>query len=264
MPPPVRPMAAMHNEWAEVLRRLVDRLRSKRVAICLPYLPGKGRANIQPVFKPEKGEDGWGEQLKRELYELINGVRAKEEKTTLLEGPDGVLGVIAKLEKEGCPIGDEQAFARLAARFGVQVSAGERNMRRNEGGRLDPERSAQSPPRLGRSRFVRTAATVSCRRPPLTIGIPRRSRARGEIGQRPQTLRLLLPWMPTAASLVLINTCSGNWRGWTPGSRARSRRPWLSDRLSTIAAFAADGERRTNVTTRDSVTTSTRMDSGSA
>ena len=85
--------------------------------------------------------------MKRELCELINGLRAQEEKTTPLEGPDGVLGVIAKLEKEGCPIGDEQAFARLAARFGVQVSAGERSMRRIEGGRLDPESAAQSPPR---------------------------------------------------------------------------------------------------------------------
>ena len=147
MPPLVRPLAAIHNEWTEVLRHLIDRLRSKRVTLCLPYLPGKGRANIQPIFEPEKGEDGWGEQLKRELYELINSLRAKEEKTTLLEGPNGVLGVIKKLEDQGCPIGDEQAFTRLAARFGVQVAVEERSMRRVEGGRLDPESSAQSPPR---------------------------------------------------------------------------------------------------------------------
>lgn len=144
MPPPKRPTEEIHEEWVAVLKHLVDRLRAKRVTVCLPFLPGKGRAQVQPVFEPEKGADGFGETLKNELYELINGIRTAQEGTiNLLDGPDGVLGVIDKLVKVGCPIGDATAFLVLAKRFDVPVPEQGRDLRRVEGGRLDPEAPAQ-------------------------------------------------------------------------------------------------------------------------
>lgn len=147
MAPRKRPQEEIHAEWKAVLELLVARLKAKRLVLCLPYLPGKGRANVQAVFEPEKDESGFGERLKTELFILINTTRESQEHTTaLLEGPDGVLGVIDKLEKEGCPIGDEKAFARLAARFEVRVEE-DRGLRRAACGRLDAEDPPQPSPK---------------------------------------------------------------------------------------------------------------------
>jgi len=50
MAPRPRPREEIEAEWKAVLEHLSERLHGKRIAVCLPYLPGKGRANIQAVF----------------------------------------------------------------------------------------------------------------------------------------------------------------------------------------------------------------------
>jgi hypothetical protein len=83
MAPRVRPQADVHAEWKAVLERLVAELKAKRLKLCLPYLPGKGRANVHAVFESDKGESGFGERLKTELFLLINQTRESQSRRSL-------------------------------------------------------------------------------------------------------------------------------------------------------------------------------------
>ena len=111
-----------------MLKLLTERLRAMRVTLCLPYLPGKTRTQILPIYEPEKGANGFGGKLKTELYALINRIRTAQGVAghAMLESADGVLPWIDKLasarEGGGCPIGDAAAFLKLCERYGVPVS----------------------------------------------------------------------------------------------------------------------------------------------
>ena len=181
MAPRPRPREEIEAEWKAVLEHLSERLHGKRIAVCLPYLPGKGRANIQAVFEPEKGAAGFGETLKDELLELINRVRAAQHaKTKLLESSDGVLGEISKLRRRAARLATRPhssrwrtASVRRCVRTSVRCAAptAAASIARRP---LSPRRSGQqsSASRSARSRPRRCRPTAPTRHGPS----PTRSR----------------------------------------------------------------------------------------
>ena len=74
MAPGKRPLTDIHEEQVAVLKHLMKRLRTKCETFYLPFLPGKERVHIQPIFEPEKVDAGFGERKQERSRRVSHGV----------------------------------------------------------------------------------------------------------------------------------------------------------------------------------------------